>query len=61
MGKCFDSLLRKVVPILSAGMLLQTGGCTFDAGSAAQTLGDFVLARIVSSIVFGAFNVSGGF
>jgi hypothetical protein len=59
--KICESVYRKVVPIFSAGVLLQAGGCSFDTETTFQTLSEFVLTRLVGDLVFGAFNLTGAF
>ena len=56
----FDSFVRKTAVIFSAGMLLQAGGCSVDPTAGAATVFGLVLQRLVTDVVFGAFNVSAG-
>ena len=58
MVRCLNYLVRRSAPILGAGVLLQTGGCGVDIGSAGSTLFGLILEQLVGSFVFGAFNVS---
>ena len=49
------SLQRKAALLLGAGMLLQTGGCDITGGLLSS-----ILTTLITSLVAGAFNVSGG-
>jgi len=59
MLKRLHSLARCATPLLGAGMLLQTGGCTLDSNAIFSGLVTAVTNNLISSIVFGAFNVVG--
>lgn len=52
-------LARRTAPLLGAGMLLQTGGCTVDTTAIFSGLVTSIANSLISSIVFGAFNVVG--
>ncbi len=52
-----SSFVRRAVPLLSTGMLLQAGGC--DLNSLAAGVAGSVLNSLISSLVFGAFNLAG--
>ena len=58
MMKHFDSFVRKFTVICSAGMLLQAGGCSTDLATNGTALFGLMLQRLVTDVVFGAFNVS---
>ncbi len=58
MAKHFDSFVKKTAAIFSAGMLLQVGGCGTDITADGSALLSLILQRLISDIVFGAFNVS---
>ena len=53
------SLARRTAALLSAGMLLQTGGCAIDTNAILSGLATSIANNLISSIVFGAFNVVG--
>ena len=55
----FHRLARRVFPVLSAGILLQTGACTLDTNAIFTGLLTSISNSLISSIVFGAFNVVG--
>lgn len=55
----FYSLARRVSPLLGAGILLQTGACTLDTNAIVTGLATSIANSLISSIVFGAFNVVG--
>lgn len=53
MAKRFKYRIRKTACALAAGFLLQAGGCTLDV----QSLATGIANNLVSSFVFGAFNL----
>ena len=53
------SLTRRVSPLLGAGILLQTGGCVIDTNAIFSGLLTSIANNLISSFVFGAFNVVG--
>ena len=55
----FRSLALRISPLLGAGILLQTGACTLDTNAIVTGLATSVANSLISSIVFGAFNVVG--
>lgn len=55
----FYSLARKASPLFGAGILLQTGGCLIDQNAIISGLVTQIANSLISSIVFGAFNVVG--
>jgi hypothetical protein len=57
MRKTIHVFARRLVPLISAGMLFQASGCTLDArGISAGVIGA-VLQSFIESYVFGAFNL----
>ena len=57
MTRRWNSMVRKTAPILTAGFLLQAGGCSFDPNSIAQGLLTAIANSLVSNLVFGIFNI----
>ncbi|UCF35071.1 MAG: hypothetical protein JSV78_07135 [Phycisphaerales bacterium] len=57
MKRRWDRLLRTATPLLTAGVLLQAGGCTVDANLVFQGLLSSIVDSLISSLVFGAFNL----
>lgn len=55
----FRSLARRVSPLLGAGILMQTGACALDTNAIFTGLITSISNSLISSIVFGAFNVVG--
>ncbi len=51
-------ITRRIVPVLTAGVLLQTGGCTVDFDSLASGLVSAIANDLITGIVFGAFNLA---
>jgi hypothetical protein len=51
--------MRKVAPLMSAGMLLQAGGCSFNTDAIVQSLILDVANDLVASILFGIFPAAG--
>ena len=52
---------RKFMPVLAAGVLLQTGGCAFDFPTLVSGLATSVANSFITSLVYGLFNVGTGF
>ena len=50
-------LLRRVAPALTAGCLFQATGCTINAEGIAQGLLTAILNNLITSLVFGLFNI----
>ncbi len=50
-------ILRRAVPLLSGGLLLQANGCTADLNTLIQELVTATATNLVASFVFGAFNL----
>lgn len=57
MIKHWPKLYRKMAPFLCAGLLLQTGGCTFDSSALLTGLFTLILNNIITDLVFGFFNL----
>lgn len=57
MVKRSNLIIRKLAPVVGAGMLLQAGGCTFDLQTVTQGLVTSVANNLLASFVFGLFNV----
>lgn len=57
MTRHWNSIVRKMAPALSAGLLLQANGCTIDANTIAQDVLTAVANNLIANIVFGIFNV----
>ena len=53
MAKRFKYRIRKTACALAAGFLFQAGGCSFDL----QPLATGIANNLVTSFVFGAFNL----
>ncbi len=49
---------RRLAPLLTAGMLLQVGGCETTAGEIAAGLAAAVVTQLINGIVFAAFNLA---
>ena len=52
-------LARRIVPLVSAGFLVQANGCTLDTNSLAAGLATTIVNNLINSFVFGAFNLGG--
>ncbi|GEM_PF-1559748 len=52
---------RRVLPVLAAGVLLQTGGCAFDLSTLVSGLTTSVANSFITNLVYGLFNVGTGF
>lgn len=50
-------MYRRVVPLISAGVLLQATGCMINTDELAQGLLTSVVNAIIADFVFGAFGV----
>ena len=57
MTKRVQLIFRRVAPVLSAGLLIQAGGCSVDTSSLAGGLLASIANSLVSNFVFGAFNL----
>ncbi len=51
-------VVRRVVPVLSAGFLCQASGCTIDTNSILAGLANTIANNLIQSYVFGLFNLS---
>jgi len=58
MTKRFSYFVRRIVPMVSAGFLFQTSGCTIDTNSLFASLATSIANQLISSFVFGAFNLT---
>lgn len=58
MKRYWNSFVRKAAPLLGAGFLLQASGCAIDVGEIAQGLLTATAGNLITSYVYGAFNVS---
>ena len=61
MTRRWNSIVRKTAPVLGAGMLLQAGGCGVDLTTSVQGWLTTVVSNLVTSFVFGAFNIPVGY
>ena len=59
MTKRFSCIVRRIMPIVSAGLLFQANGCAFDANSVLGGLASTIATNLINSFVFGAFNLVG--
>lgn len=59
MTKRFHYIVRRIIPVFSAGYLFQTSGCTLDTNALASGLATTIANQLISSFVFGAFNLGG--
>lgn len=59
MTKRFNYLVRRIVPIVSAGLLFQANGCTMDTNTLVSGLASSIANQLISSFVYGAFNIGG--
>ncbi len=58
MTRHWNSIVRKMAPALSAGLLLQAGGCDIvDPNMIAEGLLTAIANNLISSFVFGVFNI----
>lgn len=57
MTRQWHSIVRKMAPILSAGLLLQAGGCSIDLGTTIQGLVTAAVNDLIASFVYGLFNI----
>lgn len=55
-GLC-QRFMRRVAPVIAAGCLFQTSGCTIDGSGIAEGLFTAILNNLITSLVFGLFNV----
>ena len=57
MTKHLNLMMRKLTPLLTAGVLLQTGGCEFDTANLSSGLITSIANSLISSFVFGLFGL----
>jgi len=51
-------LMRRITPILGAGVLLQASSCSVNLSDLAAGLATSVVNELITGIVLGAFNVA---
>ncbi len=54
-------IVRKLSPLLGAGLLLQAGSCAIDPAAVTQGLLSSILNQLIAGVVFGLFNIPTGF
>ena len=59
MTKRFRYLVRRIIPLVSTGLLFQAGGCAFDGNALATSLASTIATNLINSFVFGAFGLAG--
>ena len=59
MTKRFNYIVRRIMPVFSAGLLFQANGCTVDTNALISGLASTIANQFIQSYVFGAFNVGG--
>jgi len=57
MMKYWTSFARKAGPFVAAGLLLQAGSCAVNPSSLAGGLMTAVLNNLITSFVYGVFNI----
>ena len=57
MTKRWKAIARRAMPALSAGVLFQANGCALDPGALTQGLLTVLVNDVISSIVYGIFNI----
>ena len=55
--KRVDFLFRRLAPVLSAGVLVQTNGCATDLSTLAPEFISTIASALINNLVFGAFNL----
>ncbi len=58
MSNRLNRLMRRVAPLLGAGMLLQAGGCTVNFNELFAGLANSVVNELITGIIFGVFNIA---
>jgi hypothetical protein len=53
----YQRFVRRMAPTLAAGYLFQTTGCTVTGEEIAQGLISAILNNLITSLIFGLFNV----
>ena len=61
MGRKLIRFARHVMPVLAAGTLLQSSGCSLDVSSLAAGLTTSIANSFITNLIFGLFNVGTGF
>jgi len=59
MTKRFSYVVRRMMPIASAGLLFQTSGCTLDTNALFSSLASTIATNFINSLVFGVFGLAG--
>lgn len=59
MTKRFNYVVRRIMPIVSAGLLFQASSCALDTNALMAGLATTIANNLISSFVFGAFNLVG--
>ena len=59
MTKRLNKIVRRIMPMVSAGFLFQTSGCTVDTNAILGSLASTIATNLINSFVFGAFNLAG--
>lgn len=57
MTKRCDAIMRRLAPLLGAGVLLQATGCEFNGSAIASGVLTSIANSFITSIVFGLFNI----
>ncbi len=55
MNKRFHRLVRRIMPLCSAGLLFQAAGC--DPNAILAGVATSIANNLITSFVFGAFNI----
>ena len=55
----FNYIVRRIVPIVSAGFLFQTSGCAIDTNAILGSLASTIATNLINSLVYGAFGLTG--
>jgi hypothetical protein len=58
MSQQLHRFTRRIVTLMSAGLLLQAGGCTIDTNALVSGLVTAIANDLITGIVFGAFNLA---
>ena len=57
MTRSWNSIVRKMAPMLSAGLLLQVNGCSLDLRTVTQEIVTAAVNNMLASFVYGIFNI----
>lgn len=58
MSNRLNRLMRRITPLLGAGILLQAGSCSVNFNELVAGLMTSVVNELITGIIFGAFNVA---